>query len=81
MSWITTNIRLPEDVYMDLKMQAAKERKSIAALIRERIAHQSSEEGDQALLQELQNVSNKIAKASRNKSLSDILIKSRYEHL
>ena len=35
--WVTTNIRLPEDMYMKLKLQAARERTSIAALIREKI--------------------------------------------
>jgi len=34
MNWITTNIRLPEDLYMDLKMKAARERKSVASVIR-----------------------------------------------
>jgi len=35
MNWIATNIRFPEDQYMKLKMKAAKERKSVAAVIRE----------------------------------------------
>ena len=35
MNWIATNIRFPEDQYMELKMKAAKERKSVAAVIRE----------------------------------------------
>lgn len=35
MDWITTNIRFPEDQYMKLKLKAAKERKSMAAVIRE----------------------------------------------
>ena len=37
MNWITTNIRLPEDLYMDLKIKAATERKSVAAVIREKL--------------------------------------------
>src|SRR5437868_3446619 len=37
MHWVTTNIRLPEDVYLRLKMKAARERTSIAALIREQL--------------------------------------------
>lgn len=35
MNWIATNIRFPEDQYMKLKMKAAKERRSVAAVIRE----------------------------------------------
>ncbi|EKD62782.1 MAG: hypothetical protein ACD_52C00057G0002 [uncultured bacterium] len=37
MNWVTTNIRLPEDLYVDLKILAAKRRKSVAAIIRERL--------------------------------------------
>ena len=37
MNWITTNIRFPEEEYMELKMEAAKKRKSVAAIIRERV--------------------------------------------
>lgn len=35
MNWIATNIRFPEDQYMRLKIKAAKERKSVAAILRE----------------------------------------------
>lgn len=37
MNWITTNLRLPEDLYMDLKLKAARERKSVASVIREKL--------------------------------------------
>ncbi len=35
MNWIATNIRFPEDQYMALKQRAARERKSLAKIIRE----------------------------------------------
>lgn len=35
MNWIATNIRFREDQYMKLKIKAAKERKSVAAVVRE----------------------------------------------
>ncbi len=35
MNWIATNIRFPEDQYMKLKQKALKDRKSLAAVIRE----------------------------------------------
>lgn len=35
--FVTTNIRLPEDLYMELKMKAARERKSMSAVIREKL--------------------------------------------
>lgn len=37
MNYVTTNIRIPEDDYMRLKTEAAKRRKSLSELIRERI--------------------------------------------
>ena len=48
MNWITTNIRFPEDLYMELKIEAAKRRISLAALIRERI-HESNHESKKKL--------------------------------
>ncbi|MEK7616823.1 MAG: hypothetical protein AAB414_02125 [Patescibacteria group bacterium] len=35
MNWIATNIRFPEDQYNKLKLKAAKERKSLAKIVRE----------------------------------------------
>jgi predicted DNA-binding protein len=81
MNWITTNIRLPEEVYMDLKVKAARERKSVAALIREKIIQPEISHRASNLMEQLQKVSRKIEKTSRVKSLSETLIKSRYEHL
>lgn len=36
-SYVTTNIRIPEEDYLRLKEEAAKRRKSLAAVIRDRI--------------------------------------------
>lgn len=38
MNYVTTNIRLTEDEYLKLKAEAAKRRKSLAAIIREKIS-------------------------------------------
>lgn len=35
MNWVSTNIRFPEDQYRKLKIKAAKERKSLAKVVRE----------------------------------------------
>lgn len=35
MNWVSTNIRFPEDQYRKLKIKAAKERKSLAKIVRE----------------------------------------------
>lgn len=37
MNYITTNIRLPEDDYLKLKSEAARKRKSFAAVVREKL--------------------------------------------
>ncbi len=38
MNWIATNIRFPQDQYQKLKYIAAKERRSIASVVREATA-------------------------------------------
>lgn len=37
MNYVTTNIRLPEDEYLRLKSEAARKRKSFAAVVREKL--------------------------------------------
>ena len=44
MNWISTNIRFPEDQYRRLKIKAAKERKSLAKIVREATQKNISEE-------------------------------------
>lgn len=43
MHYITTNIRIPEKDYLNLKMEAAKKRKSLAAIIRGKISAKEQE--------------------------------------
>ncbi|MBI2268052.1 MAG: hypothetical protein HYU80_01230 [Candidatus Blackburnbacteria bacterium] len=38
MNYITTNIRLPEDDYLSLKEEAFRKRKSLSAVIREKLS-------------------------------------------
>lgn len=79
MNWITTNIRLPEDVYMDLKMQAARERKSVAEIIRKKIVQPSSQEGTQDLISSMRKLGARIAKKHKGLDLTKALIEMRYE--
>ncbi len=37
MNFVTTNIRLPEEEYLRLKSEAARKRKSFAAIVREKL--------------------------------------------
>lgn len=85
MNWVTTNIRIPEDVYMELKMEAARKRKSVAQIVRERIAkksklQKSSKTRTQALLRGLDEIARKNSKyVPKDKNFSDLLIEMRYE--
>ena len=82
MDWITTNIRFPKDEYMELKMEAAMLRKSIAQIVRERV-RQKKKISTRADIEKFMKRSAKIAKeiARQNKgiSLSKALIEMRYE--
>lgn len=81
MTWITTNIRLPKDVYMAYKMQAARQRKSVAAVMREKLAPEKkrSKQSINALMKEFDRVAKVIAKQNKGISLSKALIEARYE--
>lgn len=81
MNWITTNIRLPEDLYMDLKLKAARERKSVAAVIREKLSSEKrlNDESVKKILARARKVGEKIAKQNPGLNLSKALIETRYE--
>lgn len=49
-TYVTTIIRLPEEDYLRLKEEAAKKRKSLAAVIREKIGKKTPEEYAKKLL-------------------------------
>ena len=80
MNWITTNIRLPEEDYIELKTEALKQRKSVAALVRERIFKKTkSKNQTQRLLAAFERVAKANAKKMKGQSLSKLVIKMRYE--
>ncbi len=85
MNWITTNIRLPEDLYMDLKMKAALEKKSMASIIREKIAGSDSKGAIRGkkrvdmLLSKLKRLAERNAKENKGINMTKALIEMRYE--
>jgi predicted HicB family RNase H-like nuclease len=80
MNWVTTNIRLPEEDYMELKMEAAKKRVSIAHLIRKRVMPKRKKANQTSrLLEAFHKVANNNAKKMKGQSLSKLVIKMRYE--
>lgn len=81
MNWITTNLRLPEDTYMELKLKAARERKSVAAVIREKLSEkEANKTTGGALLRKMEKFSRKIAATSPGLNLTQAVIDSRYQH-
>ena len=82
MNWVTTNIRLPEDLYMDLKMEAARRRKSVAEIIRKRIAKKKKvvkKASIEKQIQELEKFAKDMSKKYPNLNLSGKLLEMRYE--
>lgn len=81
MNWITTNIRLPEDMYMELKMSAARERKSVVAIIREKLGGDKNviNEERRSLVQKMEKFSRKIAQKSPRLNLTQTVIDHRYQ--
>ncbi len=82
MNWITTNLRLPEDMYMELKMKAAKERKSVAAIIREKLSDSDEKairKDGKALIQRMEKFSKKMAAKNPHLNLTQAVIDARYQ--
>lgn len=81
MNWITTNIRLPEDLYMEFKLQAAKSRKSIAALIREKLAKRevTKKKNVKRIMRDLEKLARENRKQNPRLNLTKALIEMRYE--
>mgnify|MGYP001582365864 CR=1 FL=1 len=79
MNWITTNLRLPEDLYIELKMEAAQERKSVAAIIRNRLFVGRTRLEKDKLLKRLDSFGKKLAKNHPGLNLSKTVIDTRYE--
>lgn len=81
MNWITTNIRLPEDLYMELKIKAAKERKSVAAIIREKLSPTVVTRKKRAdyLLKKLDRLAKRMEKENKGINMTQALIDMRYE--
>ncbi|MDO8658469.1 MAG: hypothetical protein Q7K55_07035 [Candidatus Levybacteria bacterium] len=78
MNWITTNLRLPEDLYMDLKIKAANERKSVAAVIREKLTIDTKVKNT-SILQMMKKLGKEIEEDSKGLNLTKKLIEMRYE--
>lgn len=62
MNYVTTNIRLPEEDYFRLKEEALKKRKSLAALIRDKVTPRKKLKSPEKLMQEVMKLARENAK-------------------
>lgn len=62
MNYITTNIRLPEEEYLRLKEEAFNRRRSLAALIREKVSVKNKVKSPEKLMQEVIRLARENAK-------------------
>ena len=82
MNWITTNIRFPEDMYMDLKMEAAKKRTSVADIVRKKIEKKNKKKKKvnvEKFMKELEELARENDRQNPGISFSEKLIEMRYE--
>lgn len=65
MNFVTTNIRLPEEEYIKLKAEAAKKRKSLAAIMRQKLTSEKpilTQTKVQKMMKELDRVAERNGK-------------------
>lgn len=81
MNWVTTNIRFPEGLYMELKAEAAKRRMSLAALIRQRLTDKKKRSSEEVarFMRKLDKLAEENSRQNPGISFSDKLIEMRYE--
>ncbi len=81
MNWVTTNIRFPEDLYMALKAEAARQRMSLAAVIRKRLTDTKKRTPAQVarIMRGIKKLAAENARQNPGISFSEKLIEMRYE--
>lgn len=83
MDWVTTNIRFPEEMYTELRLEAARRRKSLAAVVRERVSRKAKNSAKRKpvdkLIEELEKLAKENARQNPGISFSEKLIEMRYE--
>jgi len=79
MNWVTTNLRLPEEDYMELKLTAARKRTSVNALIREKLGVRKTAATRDEFWKKVEQFAKHVAEKYPNTNLSDKLIEMRYE--
>lgn len=81
MDYVTTNIRLPEDIYLQLKQEAAKQRKTLSVVIRERLhAKMPQEKSPEDILKETKRLAKENALSLKGFDIVKALREMRYEN-
>ena len=81
-NFVTTNIRIPEEDYLRLKQEAARERKSLSAVIREKVVTQSeSHSGEEVdrIMVNIEKIAKKNAKYTKGFDSVKALREIRYQ--
>jgi len=82
MNYVTTNIRVSEEDYLRLKAEAAKQRKSLSAVIREKLSKedQTNPHGKaKKILENLDRITKKNSKYFKDIDGVEIIREMRYE--
>lgn len=81
MNYVTTNIRISEEDYLKLKAEAAKKRKSLSAVIRERLSGDIKLQSNNAknVLERLNNLAKRDAQDFKDIDGVSIIREMRYE--
>jgi predicted CopG family antitoxin len=81
MNWVTTNIRIPEDLYSELKTEAFEKKKSFGAIVREKLTKKkySVSNNTKKLMKRLEKLARENDKQNPGISFSKKLIEMRYE--
>lgn len=62
MDYVTTNIRIPEEDYLRLKAEAAKSRRSLSAVVREKVGKRQKPKRSKAEIEKLMRETDQLAK-------------------
>jgi len=79
MSYITANIRIPEEDYIKLKAEAYEKKKSFSAVIREKIKTDKPEDNVEDYFKSVDALRNKIGDKLKGFDVVEFLRKDRYE--
>lgn len=79
MNYVTTNIRLPQEDYLQLKEEAFRQKRSLAALIRDKITPRKNIKSSEKLISRIRKHAKENARYLKGISSVDIIRQIRDE--